>query len=146
MLHGLRLRLRIELDDELLVDDRCDFFSRRDAGYCSGELVFVDRKPIGHRNDGGEFHILRGEAAAALFLLNSDGITGQARATGNRATASVHFDVSVANHLACSVAAVRETEAIDDAVEACFEKLKEDFARNATTATGDFKKAAELLL
>src|SRR5579862_4508955 len=66
---------RVEFDDELFVDDRCDLFPGRDAIHGATELLFVDRQPIRHGSDLGQFEILGGQAAGAGLVLDEDGVT-----------------------------------------------------------------------
>ena len=82
-------------------------------------------------------------SAGALF--HRDNVAGLALRGGDVAFLAVDGDVSVADELACSVAAVGEAEAIDDVVEAALQHLEKDFAGDAAAAGGLFKEPAELL-
>src|SRR5690606_15938574 len=60
--------------------------------------------------------------------------------------AAVHRHVSVRHELAGSSAGVGKAEAVNDVIEAGFEKLQQDFAGHTTTIRSDVEVTAELAL
>lgn len=48
---------RIQLDDQLLVDDRLHFVPSGDARDFAAESVAIDCKPVGHRSNLGEVKV-----------------------------------------------------------------------------------------
>ena len=55
---------RIQLDDQLFVDDRLHFFARRNVRDFAFESVAIDGQPIGNRHDLGELEIAQDRAGA----------------------------------------------------------------------------------
>jgi hypothetical protein len=48
---------RIELNDQLFVDNRSNLFAGRNSHHFALELIFIDHEPIRHRLDLGQFKI-----------------------------------------------------------------------------------------
>src|SRR5438552_4199193 len=63
---------RVQLDDQLLVDDRLHFFARRDMRDFSFERVAIDGQPIWHRHDLGKIEIAQCELPRFWFIFDRD--------------------------------------------------------------------------
>src|SRR4051794_35294544 len=67
---------RVQLDDQLLIDDRLHLFARRNMSDLSGQGVAIHRQPIGNWSDLRQFHVALGKLARFRPVLNRDLIAG----------------------------------------------------------------------
>ena len=133
----------VEFDDQLLVDERVDFLAGRNADDGSGEFVAVHADPLRSGDGLGEIDSALAELLAAGGFFQSDDVAGFALVAGDVDLVAIHADVAVADVLPGGVAAVGESEAVNDIVETEFQHLEEDFPGHALAALGFGEEAAE---
>src|SRR5260370_26641508 len=105
-----RARLaRIQLDDQLFVDDRLHFFTRRDMRDFSSESVAIDRQPIRHRYNLSELEIAESELPRFRFVFDRDLVAGFHIEGSDVDVAIVDLDVPMRHELARRVASVVQT-------------------------------------
>src|SRR3954447_3420565 len=136
--------LRIELDDELLLDRRGDLRALGPAQHLRGELVVVRLQPCGDLGDElGRVTDHRLDIAAGL---EGDHVVLPHLTGGDVAPAAVDRPVAVADQLARLAARRGESEAHEDVVEPALEDPQQVLAGDALLAGGLLVVVAELLL
>src|SRR6266487_797230 len=63
---------RIQLDDELFVDDRLHLFARWDVSHFTAERITIRRQPIRHGGNLSELKIAKHELTRLRLVLNRD--------------------------------------------------------------------------
>jgi hypothetical protein len=145
-MHGEALLSRIQLDDELFVDDRLHLFAGRDVRDFAAEGVAIDREPIRHGSDLGEIEIPEHELPRLRFIFDRDFVACFHVVGSDIHAAPIHEYVAVRHQLSSRTPRIREPEAVNDVVQSCFEKLQKRFARNAAFAQRVLENAPELPL
>src|SRR4051812_16287737 len=136
--------LRIELDDELLLDRRGDLRALGPAQHLRGELVVVRLQPCGDLGDElGRVTDHRLDIAAGL---EGDHVVLPHLIGGDVDPAAVDRPVAVADQLARLAARRGESEAHEDVVEPALEDPQQVLAGDALLARGLLVVVAELLL
>src|SRR5688500_53258 len=136
--------LRVELDDELLLDRRVDLRTVRQLQNFAAEVVVVGLEPRGDR--GGEVGRVAHDLLGRRVRCDRDHAVGPHLAARDVHAAAVHVEVTVANELPGLRARGGEAEAVDDVVEPRLEHLEQVLARDARPLRGLRVVAAELLL
>ena len=67
---------RVQLDDQLFVDDRLHFFSRRNVGDFAFERVAIGGQPIRHWSNLGQLKVAEDELARFWFVFDRDFVAG----------------------------------------------------------------------
>ena len=137
---------RIQLDDQLFVDDRLHFFAGRNVGNFTFESVAIDGQPIGNWNNLRKLEVTHRELARFRFVFDRDLVPCFHIVGSDVHAAVVNLDVAVRNELTRGVASVGETEPINHVVESGFEKLKQRFTGHAAFAQRVLENPAELAL
>ena len=136
----------VKFDDELFVDDGVDFLACGNTDDVTAEIVFINQKPIGNSDDLGEFDSALSEAGGFVVAFDSYNIARLEVHGRDVGLASIHGDMTMADHLTCTTKCLGETHFLNDIVEAGFKELEENFTSHTTTAAGDLEIAAELAL
>src|SRR5882672_11097035 len=142
---ALRL-LRVELDDQLLLDGHGDVVARRRALHRALEATLVQVEP---GRDAAAVHRLERLVDAhdlARLLLHRDHVAHLHLEAGDVDLAVVDAEVAVAHELARLGAGVGEAEAEDHVVEALLEELEQVLAGLALGRAAPQVVAAELRL
>src|SRR5438132_6777356 len=137
---------RVQLDDQLLVDDRLHFFARRDMRDFSFERVAIDGQPIWHRHDLGKIEIAQCELPRFWFIFDRDLVAGFNVEGSDIDVATIDLDMAVGNQLASGVARVRQTQTVNHIVEPRFEQLEQGFAGHTSLAQRVLENSAKLPL
>ena len=144
-LFGSRLA-GVKFDNELFVDDGIDFLACGNTDDAAAEVGFVNQKPIGDRDDLGEFNSALGEACGFVVALDRYNIAWFDVHGRDVGLASIDGDMTMADHLTGTTKCLGEAHFLNDIVEAGFKELEEDFTGHTTAAAGDLEVAAELAL
>src|SRR5882672_6799458 len=138
--------LRIQLDDQILVDVREHILTSRDRLEYAAHFLVVDLDPLRQARLGrrGERSLDAQLLAGAFAHLND--ITRTALVGGNRNDAAVDLDGLVAHELARLGARRGKAHAVDDVVEPRLQELEELLARGARATRRLLVVAAELAL
>src|SRR6476619_7271189 len=121
----------IQLDNQLLVDHRLHFLTRRDARDFTAQGVAVGDEPIGDGSDLGKLQVAQGKLPGLRFVFHRDLVAGLNVVGGDIDVLAVHLDVAMGNELAGGAAGIRKTETEDDVVQSSFQKLEKSLAGNA---------------
>src|SRR3954447_4971464 len=92
--------LRVEFDDELLLDREADVFTLRKIVHRSEELLGIELEPGRNAASGGRFDGLADLIVLAALLANLDDVALASLVGGDVELPTVHLDVAVANELA----------------------------------------------
>src|SRR5262245_46888345 len=138
--------LRVELDDQLLLDQRVDLLADRELVHEDAHAVRADAQPRRDRAvaGGGAGHLVRKQVARLLADLDDVVLAHAVRRDVD--LAAVHHDVAVAHLLAGRVTRLGETSAVDHVVEPALEDLEQVLTGLAGLAVGFLVVVAELLL
>src|SRR4051794_20322157 len=136
--------LRIELDDELLLDRRGDLRALGPAQHLRGELVVVRLQPCGDLGD--ELGRVAHHGLDIRAGLERDHVVLPHLVGGDVDAAAVDRPVAVADQLARLAARGSEAQPDEDVVEPAFEDPQQVLARDALLARGLLVVVAELLL
>src|SRR5262245_28742459 len=142
---GASALLRVQLDDELLLNRQVDLLTGRHRVDAAGERVRVERQPFG---DAAALHFLHRVLDRRILL--------RATEDGNRVALfhrirrdvdllAVDHEVPVAHQLPRLRPRGRQAEAVDHVVEPPFEQLQQRDAGDAAGPLGRFEVAAELI-
>src|SRR5437588_11596617 len=137
---------RVQLDNQLFVDDRLHFFARRNVRDFSFERVAIDGQPIRYRHNLSELEIAQRKLTRFRFVFDRDLVAGFHVERSDVDAAAVNLDVTVRNELAGSVASVGEAEAINYVVEARLKELQKRLAGHTAFAQRVLENPAELSL
>src|SRR5712664_3477685 len=143
---ALPLLLRVELDDQLLLDGHGDVVARRRRLHRALEPALVQVEPGG---DAAAVHRLQRLVDAddlAGLLLHRDHVAHLHLVAGDVDLAVVDAEVAVAHQLAGLGAGVGEAQPEDDVVEALLEELEQVLAGLALGGAAAQVVAAELRL
>src|SRR5688500_3122158 len=138
--------LRVQLDDQLLLDRGVDHLTGRDAVHEHPQLAADDLEP---RGDGTLPGLRLGDLERqhrARLLSHLDDVVRAHTEGRDVDLAAVDPDVAVAHQLAGHVAGLGEAGPVDHVVEARLEDLQQDLTGLARLAVGLFVVTAELLL
>src|SRR6185312_10432746 len=138
------LLLRVQLDDELLLDRRRDLPTLGLAQHLGGERVVVRLQP--GRNLGGQLGGIADDRVRTGADLDGDHVAVADLITGDVHAAAVDGPVAVADELAGLAPRGGEAEAHEHVVEAALQKREQVLARDALLAGGLLVVVAELLL
>src|SRR5512142_1817497 len=135
--------LRVELDDELLLDGHGDVFARRRRLDRALEPTLVQLEPGRHAAAVDRLERLADAHHLARPLLELDLVPGPAQVAGDVHLAAVHLEVAVADQLARLVAGVGEAQAEDHVVEPQLQRLEQVLAGLALGGGGVLVGVAE---
>src|SRR3954469_1975522 len=138
------LLLRVQLDDELLLDRRRDLTALGLAQHLGGERVMVRLQP--GWNLGGQLGGVADDRVRTGAGLDGDHVAVADLIAGDIHAPAVDGPVAVADELARLAPRGGEAEAHEDVVEAALEEREEVLARDALLAGGAVVVAGELLL
>src|SRR3954462_12867601 len=92
--------LRVEFDDELLLDREADVFTLRKIGQRTEELLGIELEPRRNAASGGRFDGLADLIVLAALLANLNNVALTRLVGRNVEPSAVHLDVAEANELA----------------------------------------------
>src|SRR5262249_11221092 len=136
--------LRVQLDDELLVDRHGQFGAGRERFHARRESLAIDFDPV---RRAAVLALRQGflhAADGAALLAHVDHVAGLEQRRRDVDLAAVDVKVAVPHELARFGARGREAHAVDHVVQAPFEQLQQDLAGDAARALGHLEVAAEL--
>jgi hypothetical protein len=146
-LRRMDIRLpRVQLDDQLLVDDRLHFFARRNVGDFALEPIAIDGQPVRNRNDLGQLEIAHSKLARFRFVFDRDLVARFHIVRSDVYAATVDLNMSMRHELARGIARIGKAESINHVVEAGFKKLKQSFTGHAAFAQSVLENPAKLAL
>src|SRR5688572_28998080 len=126
--------LRVELDDQVLVDVRQDLVPSRHRLEHATELRAVHVHPLGQTHLGGDLHRALDAQLLLGLLAHGDDVTGLALVRTDGHAAVVHGDGLVRHQLARFRARRGEAHAVDHVVETALEQLQQVLTRRAGAA------------
>ena len=135
----------VKLDDELLVNERIDVGTLRDAGNRRFQLVLVRIEPIDTWRCLGEVGHANDELLGRWLASDFDHVARLYLEAGDVNGAAIHEDVAVVDDLTSGLAGVTESSAVNDVVETAFKELEEDDTSHPTATGGFFVVTTELL-
>src|SRR5580700_35175 len=138
--------LAIKLNDQLLIHGQLNIFALGQREHARCVIVAIHFQPVRQRAMARE--LLRKLQNSQLLAVLADGNL-LARAhfiRRNVHLATVHGDVAVAHQLPRLPPRLRETQAVDNVVQAPLQLLQEQFARNASRTRRLLEVVAELAL
>src|SRR5512143_918334 len=138
--------LRVELDDELLVDRRGDRRAGRDADHAPARVLGAQRQPLRRGLPLARLERVHDDGHLAALLAHLDLVARAHQERGDVHLAPVHREVTVPHQLAGLVPVHGEPEPVDHVVEAPLEHLEQDLARDALRFGGLLEVVAELPL
>src|SRR5690349_702042 len=138
--------LRVELDDELLLDGHGDVVARRGRLDGAAEAALVQVEPGGNAAAVHRLQRLVDAHDLARLLLDRHHVAHLHLEAGDVDLALVDAEMAVAHQLARLGARVREAEPEDHVVEALLEELEQVLARLAFRRAAPRVVAAELRL
>src|SRR2546421_274514 len=124
--------LRIEFDDELLVDVAREFRAVGKRLEDALEVLGIDLDPAREAVLLGELERALDAQLGARLLAHRDGVGGAHEVRRDVHGLAVHLDRLVRHELARFRASRCEAHAINDVVQAAFEQLQQHLARGAT--------------
>src|SRR6187397_2572679 len=138
------LLLRVELDDERLLDRSIDLVALGPLEHGAGEPVVVGLQP--GRHGSGEIRRVAHELLDRAALLQRDDVRGTHAVARDVHPATVDLEVPVPHELSRLCAGAGEAEPVDDVVEARLEHPQEVLAGGPETPRRLLVRRAELLL
>src|SRR5690349_11045795 len=140
------LLLGVELDDQLLLDQRVDLLADRELVHEDAHVVGGDAQPgrNGLVAGGRAGHLVRKEVARLLADLDDVVLAHAVRRDVD--LLAVHEEVAVAHLLAGRVTRLGEAGAVDHVVETALQDLEQVLTRLARLAVGFLVVVVELLL
>src|SRR5262245_15049385 len=138
--------LRIELDDQVLVDVRENLAAVRQRLERAAEFLVVHLDPVGPADLGRDRERGRDAGLALRLLAHGDHVAGGALVRGHVDGLAVHLDRLVRHELARLGAGRREAHPVHDVVEAPLEEAQQVLAGRAGAARGLRVVVAELPL
>src|SRR6266576_7190984 len=103
---------RIQLDDELLVDDGLHLFTRWDVHNLAAECVTIDCEPVGHGSNLCKVEISQHQLAGFWFVFDRDLVPRFHIVGSDVHCAPVHQYVPMRHKLARSAARVSQSKAV----------------------------------
>src|SRR4051812_29713341 len=88
---------RVQLDNQLLINDRLHLFPRRNPTDFAFETVAINRHPVRHGHNLSQLQITGSELPRFWFVLNRDFVTGLHVIRSNIHGAAVDLHVTVGN-------------------------------------------------
>ena len=137
---------RIQLDDQLFVDDGLHFLAGGNVGDFAFERVAIDGQPVGDGDDLGQVEVADDELTRFWFVFDRDLVTGLNVVGRDVDGAAVHDHVPVGHELSRGAAGIGKAEPENDVVDPRFEKLEQRLAGHAALAQRVLENAAELTL
>src|ERR1700730_4435654 len=137
---------RIQLDDQLLVDDRLHLVARWDVRDFSLERIAIDREPIRHRHDLSQFEIAEGKLTRFRFVFDRNLVARFHVVRGNVDVATVDLNMAMGNKLTRSIARVCQSKAVNNVIEPSLKQLQQRFTSDTAFAQRVFEYAAKLAL
>ena len=114
----------VKLNNELLIDDRLHFITRRNPRNFTFESIAVDRQPIGHGRDLGEIEVAQHKLTGLRSILDCNFVTGFHVVGSYIHSMAIHQDVTVRNKLASGASRIGQPKTIHDVVDPRFQELK----------------------
>src|SRR6476469_1782215 len=136
--------LRVELDDERLLNRSIDLVALGPLEHGAGEAVVIGLEPGGHGSR--EVGRIADELLDGASLTKGDDVVRPDAVARDVHPATVHLEVAVPHELPCLRTGTGEAEAVDDVVEARLEHPQEVLARSAEATRGLLVGRAELAL
>ncbi len=97
---------RIQLDDELFVDDRLHLFARWDVSHFTAERITIRRQPIRHGGNLSELKIAKHELTRLRLVLNRDFVACFHVVGSDIDAAPIHEHMAMRHQLASGAACV----------------------------------------
>jgi len=147
--HGERLRKflpRIQLDDELFVDDRLHFLAGRDVRDLAAERVAIRCQPVRHGGNLSELEIAKDELTRLRLVLDRDFVAGLYVIGSNIDAAPIHEHMAMRHELPGSAACIGKAKAVDDVIQSRLQKLEKGLTCYAALAQRVLKNPPKLAL
>src|SRR5512146_518077 len=141
---AVRLLLRIQFDDQLLVDGQVDVFPLRQVDHPALEGLAIYLQPARSGLMRRVLHGLLDNGQRAALLAYRDFVPRLHFIGRNVDLAAINLNVSVANKLARLAPRYRESHAVNDVVQAALQLLQQQLARDAGFARRELEIIAEL--
>src|SRR5581483_3301662 len=138
--------LRVEFDDELLLDRQTDVFALRKIHHGAEELLRVQLKPRRNAAARCRFDGLADLIVLPALLANLDDVPLTSLEGGNVDLLAVHLDVTVANELTRLSARGGKAQRVDDVVETKLELAEQVLAGDSALLLSTREVGPELAL